>query len=202
MIPQPDHGIYRGILLGLGIDFGLHFYARYREERALGHDPLAAMLETHRHCGEASLLAAVTTAFGFGALAVADFRGFSQFGMVAAIGVLLSLTAVAVVFPAMMFAWERLSPLKLRGYRVERGEAGQVKPRRFPLGAKTVLIASAIGVAGLFSAGQIQFEMNFNKLGSKTKKSKSEHARIIYGTTQATALPRFCCINEKGQSLL
>ncbi|MEE2789406.1 MAG: MMPL family transporter [Myxococcota bacterium] len=175
------------VLLGLGIDFGLHFYARYREERAIGHDPLPAMLETHRHCGEASLLAAVTTAFGFGALAIADFRGFSQFGIVAAVGVLLSLAAVATVFPAMMFAWERVSPLKLRGYRVERGEAGTIERRRFPLGAKTVLIASVIGLAGLVSAGQIRFEMNFNKLGSKTKKSKSEHARIIYGTTQATA---------------
>ena len=120
------------VLLGLGIDFGLHFYARYREERAVGHDPLEAMTETHVHCGEASLLAAVTTATGFGALAVADFRGFSQFGVVAAVGVLLSLLAVLVVFPALVFAFERLSPMKLRGYSVDRTTAGGITKRGFP----------------------------------------------------------------------
>ena len=121
------------VLLGLGIDFGLHFYARYREERAVGHDPLEAMIETHMHCGEASLLAAVTTATGFGALAVADFRGFSQFGVVAAVGVLLSLLAVLVVFPALVFAFERVSPMKLRGYSVDRTTAGGITKRGFPL---------------------------------------------------------------------
>ena len=45
------------VLLGLGIDFGIHFYGRYREELALGRDDQEAMVHTHLSCGHASLLA-------------------------------------------------------------------------------------------------------------------------------------------------
>ena len=67
------------ILLGLGIDFGIHFFARYKEEYGLGKSPLEAMVATHVQCGAASIPAAVTTASAFAALSIADFRGFSQF---------------------------------------------------------------------------------------------------------------------------
>lgn len=174
------------VLLGLGIDFGIHFYGRYREERAAGHDPLEAMVQTHLSCGEASVLAAVTTSASFLALTVADFRGFSQFGGVAAGGVLLCLLAVFWVFTALTFAFERWVPLKLMGYSVERTVEEGITRRRFPLGARTVVVAGLVGIAGFASAGGIEFEMDFNRLGQK-ETEKLEYQEITYGTTQATS---------------
>ena len=175
------------VLLGLGIDFGIHFYSRYREERASGADPLEAMVATHIQCGEASLLAAITTSASFVVLMLADFRGFSQFGGVAAAGVLLCLVAVAVVFPAVAFIFERWAPLKLLGYRVDRDESGGIKRRRFPVGAGFLAGAIAVSLGALvLSPAHIDFEYDFRQLGRKAKKSK-QYEDIQYGTTQATS---------------
>lgn len=174
------------VLLGLGIDFGIHFYGRYREERAAGHDPLESVVQTWLSCGEASVLAALTTSAAFLALTIADFRGFSQFGGVAAGGVLLCLLAVFWAFTALVFVFERWAPLKLMGYSVDRTVGEGIDRRRFPLGGRVLIVAVLVGIAGFVSAGQVEFEMDFNRLGQK-QKQKLEYQEITYGTTQATS---------------
>lgn len=175
------------VLLGLGIDFGIHFYGRYREERAAGHDPLESMIITHQHCGMASVLAGTTTSLAFLALTLADFRGFSQFGVIACFGVVLCLLAVFVIFTALTFIFERWAPLKLMGYRVARGADGDIVRKPFPLGVKTVFFGVLLGVGGVAMGPLgVDFELNFNKLGGK-KKEKAEHEKIQYGTSEATA---------------
>ena len=185
------------VLLGLGIDFGIHFYGRYREERAVGHDELEAMVITHRSCGHASLLAAGTTSIAFLALTLADFKGLSQFGGVAALGVLSCLLAVAVMLPVIAFIAERWVPLNLMGYEVERSSIqAQVKASYTPFafGKKVSIIGLLIGLCGICMSSWIQIELNFNRLGAhpkpaKVKKTsqKMSYTAIQYGTTKATS---------------
>lgn len=174
------------VLLGLGIDFGIHFYGRWREERAAGKDDLEAMVMTHVHCGEASLLGAVTTAAAFLALTLADFRGFSQFGGVAAAGVMLCLLAVFVVFPALVFIFERWMPLRLMGYSVDRDASGAIDRTRFPLGRGVVVGGVTLVLGGLLLAPRVGFEYDFRKLGPKDEEKK-EHESLQYGTVESTA---------------
>ncbi|MCA9561510.1 MAG: MMPL family transporter [Myxococcales bacterium] len=174
------------VLLGLGIDFGIHFYGRYREERAAGNDPLEAMVHTHLHCGEASILAGTTTAGAFLALTIADFKGFSQFGGVAAVGVIFCLLAVVFVFTPLTFIFERWVPLKLMGYSVDRHDDGDIKRARFPLGKRTVLVAGVIGLVGLVTAVNIRFELDFNKLGQK-EETALEYQDVVRGTVSTSA---------------
>lgn len=176
------------VLLGLGIDFGIHYYGRYREERAAGHDPLEAMIITQVQCGSASVLASTTTSGAFLALTLADFRGFSQFGLVAAVGVLVCWLAVVLVFSALTFIFERWMALRMMGFKVARSADGDIIRGRFPLGARTVIIASILGLTGaILGPAMVEFELDFNKLGPKEDKAKAEHEKIQYGTTQATA---------------
>ncbi len=175
------------VLLGLGIDFGIHFYSRWREERAAGRDELEAMVQTHVHCGSASLLAATTTAAAFLALTLADFRGFSQFGGVAAAGVGFCLLSYLFVFPALVFAIERLVPLRLMGYSVARGADGDVERGRFPLGARTVALAVVVAAIGVFlGARGIEFELDFTRLGERVKGERAEYQRIQNGTVKSS----------------
>ena len=53
------------ILFGLGIDFGIHIFARYREARRRGTDVEHALTETVVHTGSALTTTAVTTAIAF-----------------------------------------------------------------------------------------------------------------------------------------
>lgn len=179
------------VLLGLGIDFGIHFYGRYREELALGRDDLEAMVQTHLSCGHASLLASSTTVSAFLALTLADFKGLSQFGGVAAMGVTCCLIAVLVALPAVAFAWSRWAPLKLLGYRLTR-ESGEGR-RPFPLRGRAALIGVLLGAGGLALAPLIQTELNFNQLGPHPRPvqiedpTKMSYKNLQHGTTKATS---------------
>ena len=96
------------VLFGLGIDFGIHFYARYVEERARGRSVEEAVLDTFMATGQAIAGVAVTTAAAFFVLMIADFRGFSQFGFTAGMGTLFALLAMLVVLPALLVVLEHL----------------------------------------------------------------------------------------------
>jgi len=179
------------VLLGLGIDFGIHFYGRYREEVALGRDDLEAMVQTHLSCGHASLLASSTTVASFLALTLADFKGLSQFGGVAAMGVMSCLLSVLVALPAIVFAWARWAPLKLLGYKLSRAPA--TERARFPLRGRAAVVGVMVGVTGLALSPWIQTELNFNQLGPHPRPAQVEdptqmsYKSLQMGTTKATS---------------
>ena len=69
------------ILIGLGIDFGIHILCRYREERRLGNGVCLAMRNTLQQTGRGNLAGAVTTAIAFGAMMFTDFVGIVELGL-------------------------------------------------------------------------------------------------------------------------
>ncbi len=161
------------ILLGLGIDFGIHLFARYRAERLGGRDVEPAIAITLATTGRACRTAMVTTAAAFASLLVTDFRGFSQFGYIAAIGVVLAFALMCTVLPALLTICERLGILKfkLRPSDVQPGSRQTAAP---PSGgmkrALAVGVAAGVAVAllGSYAAAtsRIDFEYNFEKLNT------------------------------------
>ena len=102
------------ILYGLGIDFGIHLLGRYSEEKNRGFKPVEAMYESYRHLIPAVFSGAATTAVAFLTLVLIEFKGFSDFGLAAAIGVTTSFISIVLFFPALVFLFERIRPLKVR----------------------------------------------------------------------------------------
>ncbi|MDX1812102.1 MAG: MMPL family transporter, partial [Gammaproteobacteria bacterium] len=90
------------ILLGLGIDHGIHLFSRFREEQHTTPDLEQAVRRTFNSTGRAVSLAALTTLTSFIALAISDFRAFHEFGAIAAIGMLAILIGYAVCMPALI----------------------------------------------------------------------------------------------------
>lgn len=98
------------ILFGLGIDYGIHFYARYIELRSTGLSVQNAIMETNEKTGEAILVSAVTTAAALYILMFADFRGFSEFGFISGTGILLALFGMLYILPSLLVIFdERLN---------------------------------------------------------------------------------------------
>ena len=94
------------ILFGLGIDFGIHNTARYREERA-SRTVEGALACVVGETGRASLLAAATTALAFAALVFTSFPAFSEFGRIAALGIAFAFVAMYTLWPAGVALLER-----------------------------------------------------------------------------------------------
>ncbi len=99
--------VFTTILIGLGIDFGIHILCRYREERRLGNDAYLAMRNTLQQTGRGNLAGAVTTAIAFGAMAFTDFVGIVELGIIAAGGVVLCLLGMVLLLPALISIEER-----------------------------------------------------------------------------------------------
>ncbi len=181
------------ILLGLGIDIGIHFYSRFLVEAKKGASLEDALVAILSRTGRAALTAAFTTAATFFMLVFADFRGFSEFGLIASGGILLSYVAVYATFPALLVLLERFWPSKARGKAADAGtdadaaadsrvEKGASVPklakhrRPFPLAASIVVLIAGIGFAvyGAASFDKIPFEFDFGKL---TRKSESREVK-------------------------
>lgn len=95
------------ILFGLGIDYGIHFYARYLELRGEGTDVKDALITTYETTGSAIFASALTTASALLILMVAEFRGFSEFGFISGLGILLALLCMLWILPALIVVFER-----------------------------------------------------------------------------------------------
>ncbi|MBQ7568696.1 MMPL family transporter, partial [bacterium] len=94
------------ILIGLGIDYGIHFIYRYEEERTEGLDPLPAMIETLARAGQENFAGAFSTALAFWVLNFTDFTGIAELGTIAGGGILLCYAANILVLPAFLLWYE------------------------------------------------------------------------------------------------
>jgi len=94
------------VLLGLGVDFGIHLMTTYEQCR-LDHPDGAehfepALAESLRLCGPGIAVGALTTAAAFMTTAFTDFRGVAEMGIIASGGVLLCMLSTFTVLPALM----------------------------------------------------------------------------------------------------
>lgn len=78
------------ILIGLGVDFAILIFGRYQQARDDGCDHPAAISEAVRNLGQAVFFGALTTAVGFLALVLSNSAGFTQLGVLIAIGIFLA----------------------------------------------------------------------------------------------------------------
>ncbi len=95
-------GFLLAILSGLGAEFGIHFIRRYHQERTKGAVKDVAIRNTYFHLSRKALFSsALTTSCSFFILAYSDFRGFSELGIIAGIGILVIYLVFVLAFPLM-----------------------------------------------------------------------------------------------------
>jgi predicted RND superfamily exporter protein len=99
------------VLLGLGIDFGIHLLSSYDHARIEGMEPVDALVACFQSTGRATVAGALTTWAAFVVLIFAQFRGFSQFGAVASLGILFTLLAMLCVLPSMILSFQHMRPV-------------------------------------------------------------------------------------------
>ncbi|MDX1430004.1 MAG: MMPL family transporter, partial [Rhodothermales bacterium] len=163
------------VLFGLGIDYGIHFYARYTEERARRHPPIDAVEHTFFSTGQAITVGALTTAAALFVLIVADFRGFSEFGFIAGTGILLSLASMLVVMPAMIVILERWHLLKLEGAPETDGRYRRDGRIRL---ARPIIVVSSLAVLASLVMFPPKFEYRFGELEPEFTEYQERNAVI------------------------
>lgn len=102
--------IIAAILLGFGIDYGIHFTYRTRIELGMGKKWDDAIRDAIINSGRPALISAIVTAGSFFVLLVSEFRGFSQFGFLAGFGTMLTAVALFAWAPAILAIFGHRNP--------------------------------------------------------------------------------------------
>ncbi|MFQ5533883.1 MAG: MMPL family transporter, partial [Sphingomonadales bacterium] len=90
------------LFIGLGIDFGIHFCLRYREEIDRGCENEKALRNSAAGAGLALALCAPTTAVAFYAFIPTAYAGLGQLGLISGTGMFIALAASLTVLPALL----------------------------------------------------------------------------------------------------
>ena len=87
------------IILGMGIDYSIHFLGTAQRLRSEGLDLAETLEKTVVDLLKPMTLACVTTVAGLLTLLAAEFRGFYEFGAIASVGVAISFVSAFTVLP-------------------------------------------------------------------------------------------------------
>jgi hypothetical protein len=91
---------FAALFIGLGVDFGIQFATRYREERH-GHGDLEpALLHATKNIGFSLTLAAVSLLAGFFCFLPTPFLGVAELGLIAGVGMIIAYFATLTFLPA------------------------------------------------------------------------------------------------------
>jgi len=93
---------FGAILIGLGIDFGVHYVARYLQLRGTIRSSDEALVQTAGGVGPGVITGALTTAIAFFMAGLTEFTGIAELGLIAGGGILLCCLAALVVLPSMI----------------------------------------------------------------------------------------------------
>ena len=106
------------ITFGIGVDYGVNIFERYREE---GPGRIIEVIQT---TGGAVVLASMTTIIGYGSLLLAGNLAFVSFGQIAILGELCCIMTAVVVAPAVLVSIARakghLAPVPESGVASEK----------------------------------------------------------------------------------
>ena len=158
--------ILGAILMGFGIDFGIHFVYRLREEYTRTQDLPSSIEETLIHSGKASAISALTTAAALYILVLAEFEGFAHFGLIAGTGIIITSIMMYLTLPVAYLLLNKIIPSFKDTLIVNKKQAGMkdlIKKRY--LFAKRIIIGSLILTVGLtYFATQIGFDYDARSL--------------------------------------
>ncbi|MEM1208026.1 MAG: MMPL family transporter [Planctomycetota bacterium] len=161
--------VFAVILLGLGVDFGIHLLSRFervRHDHPDGPEGFAATLQdTLEVAGPGVVTGALTTAAALSTTMLTEFTGVAEMGHIAAVGVLLCLLSMFTILPALLrllrHATGKVKPMHARRVHVYVEGWSAVAARRPWL---TLAITAAVLVAAWFGVTRVRYSFNLADL--------------------------------------
>ncbi len=158
------------LLVGLGVDYGIHLTSRYRDEVGAGRTVDGSMRTAIGTVGVALVLATVTTSIGFLTNIVNPIPALRDFGVLASVGIVLSFVLMLTFVPALRIVLDRRAQA---GDRLPREGLGATRDRLLPEIAgrtsvlaerapvPTLLVALVLGGFGYLGLSNISTEFSF-----------------------------------------
>jgi uncharacterized protein len=144
------------LFIGLGVDFGIQFSVRYRAERHEVDNLHESLLNTASYVGAPLTLAAAATAAGFLSFLPTDYKGLSELGLLAGLGMIIAFVTSVTVIPALLTILQPPGEPVEMGYKALAPVDRFMERRRIPVIVGTGLVVAA----GLPLLYWLQFDFN------------------------------------------
>jgi uncharacterized protein len=155
------------LFVGLGVDFGIQYSVRYRSERFKSDDLRLALEQAAERSAVPLSLAAMATAAGFLSFLPTDYKGISELGKIAGVGMLVAFTTSITVLPALLKLLNPPGESEPVGYAFLAPVDHFLEKHRVIIIGGTLLVA----VAGLPLLYFLQFD--FNPINLRSPKVES-----------------------------
>ena len=151
--------VFGPLLLGITVDFGIHWYARLEEEQ--GQQPRCTMSNlacTIQRGSPGILYAALAAVVSVCPLIFTGFKGLEELGLIITLGILVNIFACLVLLPSLAIVTERWTPGPSEGECAGKPRSFlSIKWQRPGLMVALGLIVTALGVISLF---HVPFDLN------------------------------------------
>ncbi|WP_027720193.1 MMPL family transporter [Maridesulfovibrio zosterae] len=145
--------VFALVLVGIGVDFGIHIVLRYVEATGAGMTPDEAIEDSLIHTGPGVLLGALTSVCAFYAVLGQDFVGLAELGLVGGTGIIFCLISMLTILPACMLIAGR------------RNWFPSSRPRMVTMSFMEKIISSPVAVLLVFAAITILAYPGLKKAG-------------------------------------
>jgi hypothetical protein len=171
--------IFAPLMLGLTIDYGIHWFCRLEEEQnGTSHCTINTLLCTQKFGSPGIIYAAITAAVSFLPLAFTGFKGLAELGLILFMGILVMLVVTLTVLPAMVMAIDRC--------KVSGEPAGQCagQPRPFlsinwRRPGVILVLGIVLVILGGVSVSQVPFDLNPLNLQNKQTESVAWELKLL-----------------------
>lgn len=209
------------MLIGLAIDFGVHLITRYEEELRRGQSPRYAMETAIVNTGRGIFTGCFTTAGAFFAMALTDFKGIREMGIITGGGMLICLVPMMTLLPVLLVRRSRQNAID----QVE-AEGAVAAPAALPSSLQpdprvrieqlwldrpwaVIGVVSVLCLISIARFPSVIFDYNLLNMQSsrldsvifEKKLIGSSERSVLYGAIVADSLPQARQIEEKLRKL-
>ncbi len=144
------------LFVGLGVDFGIQYSVRYRAERFKKDDLRGALGKAADYCAVPLSLAAFATAAGFLSFLPTDYKGVSELGKIAGLGMMIAFITSITTLPALLDLLNPAGEKEPVGYAFLAPVDRFLEEKRFWIIGGTL----ALTIAGLPLLYHLRFDFN------------------------------------------
>jgi len=165
------------IVVGNGINVSIIVVARFLEERRRGRSLEEALATSWSGTAAATFVASFGAGLAYFSLAVTDFRGFNQFGVIGGVGMALCWITAYFLLPPLLAVLDARSKRPLRGRESVVGAAASWLNAHYGRAVRFATVAlTLVSVAGVLTYRGPLFEHDFSRLrAAKSEKSGSQY---------------------------
>lgn len=166
------------ILIGLAIDFGIHFITRYEEEMRAGHTTEEAVERAMVFTGQGIVTGALTTAGAFFAMAFTHFKGLQEMGIISGGGLVLCLIPMMTCLPVLLMRGRQ----NTLDHRLGKALKNRARIEELWMRRPVVVVCLTVAVCGICVTqfGKVHFDYDLLHMQSKGLPAVEYEKKLLF----------------------